>query len=65
MPNPPSYAPTKRSECSAVIKLGTEGFMRRGAEYLCEPCSEKEMAKLLDKTRPPGGPCETSHDKTL
>jgi hypothetical protein len=54
--NPPSYAPTKCSKCGAVITLGTDGFMRRGAEYLCETCSEKEMAKLLDKTRPPGGP---------
>jgi len=56
LPNPPSYAPTKCSKCGAVIKLGTEGFTQRGAEYLCEPCSEKETAKLLDKTRPPGGP---------
>ena len=54
--NPPSYAPTKCSKCGAVITLGTAGFMRRGAEYLCETCSEKEMAKLLDKTKPRGGP---------
>jgi hypothetical protein len=56
LPNPPSYAPTKCSKCGAVIKLGTEGFTQRGAEYLCEPCSEKEMAKLFQKTSPRGGP---------
>jgi hypothetical protein len=56
LPNPPSYAPTKCAECGTVIHLGTEDFMERGSDYLCEKCSEKEMAKLFDKPAAPGSP---------
>jgi DNA-directed RNA polymerase subunit RPC12/RpoP len=52
LPNPPSFEPTKCSECGAVIKLGTESFMQRGKEYWCESCSEKRMAKLVRRTKP-------------
>ncbi|MBI4879773.1 MAG: hypothetical protein HY812_08965 [Planctomycetes bacterium] len=55
LPNPPSYAPTKCSKCGAVIKLGVEGFSRKGDEYNCETCAEQELARLLRQPRRSSG----------
>jgi len=51
LPNPPSFAPTKCSKCGADIKLSTDGYARKGDEYWCESCSDRELEKL---TRPTG-----------
>jgi hypothetical protein len=56
LPNPPSFAPTKCAKCRAVIHLGTDGFTISGAEYWCQTCADKEMAKRFDKPKPPGSP---------
>ena len=45
--DPPSYEPTQCATCGAVIKLSEDGYSQRGGEYWCEPCSEKEVRRLL------------------
>ena len=49
--NPPSFEPTKCSKCAVAIKLGTEGFSRKGDEYWCEECGTKEMEKIIRQTK--------------
>jgi hypothetical protein len=43
LPDPPSYEPTKCSNCGKVIGLGTDGFSISGGEYLCDRCTVERM----------------------
>lgn len=45
LPDPPSYEPTRCSQCGVIIKLGTDGHSVRGKKYWCEACSVKDMEK--------------------
>ena len=38
--NPPTYEPTKCSNCGCVIRLGTDGYSFSGGKYLCMNCSD-------------------------
>lgn len=38
LPNPPEYEPTHCSRCSAIIKLGTDGYTMLGDQYWCAKC---------------------------
>jgi DNA-directed RNA polymerase subunit RPC12/RpoP len=44
--NPPTYKPTKCAKCKKVIRLGEDGYSITGKEYLCEECSNRELARL-------------------
>mgnify|MGYP000097261439 FL=1 len=43
LPNPPEYEPTHCADCGKVILLGTDGYSVWGADYLCDPCTQKRM----------------------
>lgn len=45
--NPPAYEPTKCGRCGNVINLGEDGYSVKGKNYLCEVCSNRELAKLV------------------
>ena len=38
LPNPPSFRPTKCSNCNKVINLGEEGYSISDRKYFCEKC---------------------------
>ena len=40
LPNPPSFKPTKCSNCNRIINLGEEGHSISGRKYFCENCSD-------------------------
>jgi len=42
-PNPPTYDPTKCSDCGKVIVLGDGGYSTLGDDYLCDRCTAKRM----------------------
>jgi hypothetical protein len=39
--NPPVFQPTRCFKCKTIISLATDGYMRNGEGYWCEPCAEK------------------------
>jgi hypothetical protein len=43
LPDPPSFEPTKCSDCQTVIRLGTDGYTQCGKEYRCESCAARLM----------------------
>jgi len=47
--DPPSYQPTHCAKCKRAIRLGEDGYSVIGGEYLCEDCSNREMAALLKR----------------
>lgn len=51
LPNPPSFEPTKCSNCGIIIKLGTDGFTQSGDEYWCEKCSAKKMGNTFRRAK--------------
>lgn len=55
LPNPPSYKPTKCSQCGIVIALGEDAYSIRpgkaGREYWCEECGSKDMERSSRRTQ--------------
>jgi hypothetical protein len=45
--NPPSYEPTKCSECGTVIVLSEGGYSSRGDEYWCEKCTDANIQNMF------------------
>jgi hypothetical protein len=44
--NPPAYEPTLCASCRRVIRLGDDGYMVSGDDYLCERCATKKYPDL-------------------
>lgn len=38
--NPPTYEPTRCSNCNRVIRISEESYSRKGDGYFCESCTE-------------------------
>jgi len=51
LPNPPSYEPTKCSQCGTVISLGEDEYSikpaKSGSEYWCGECTHEDMEKSV------------------
>jgi hypothetical protein len=45
--NPPSYEPTKCTDCGRVIALATDGYSLGSDGYQCEECAAREMDKKM------------------
>ena len=49
LPDPPSFEPTKCSDCGKVISLSEEGYSTMGDDYWCEACSHRRMMERFSK----------------
>jgi recombinational DNA repair protein (RecF pathway) len=49
LPNPPAFNPTKCARCKKVIRLGNDGYSITRGEYLCEKCTNRELAQSSRK----------------
>jgi len=41
--NPPAFEPTRCAQCGKVIKLGEDGYSRKGDKYSCMDCTSPEL----------------------
>jgi hypothetical protein len=46
LPNPPSFEPTRCSQCGKVIHLGEGGYSVKGVDYRCWECTREEIGDL-------------------
>ena len=55
LPNPPSYEPTKCSQCGTVISLGEDEYSikpaKSGSEYWCGECTREDMEKSVRRSK--------------
>jgi len=44
--NPPSFEPTKCTECGNIIILREDGYSCKGGEYWCEQCTDVHIRNI-------------------
>jgi len=49
--NPPSYEPTRCSECGVIIVLSEGGYSTFGKKYFCEDCALKSTKMRLQSSK--------------
>ena len=51
LPNPPTYEPTKCSQCGAIIILSDDEYSRLVKEYFCGACTRERIAQRASRTK--------------
>jgi len=49
--NPPAYLPTKCARCGIIIFMGYDTHSKKGGEYWCEECTQKEMEDIYFRAK--------------